>query len=58
MDMGPEAEEAEADVPPSPEMGEPEDVEAGEPEDEDMMEDLVNEVTKRVASRLLKESKG
>ena len=47
MDMGPEGEEAEADMPPSPEMD----------EEEPMMEDLVNEVTKRVAARLLKENK-
>lgn len=55
MDMGPEAEEAEAELAPSPEMEEPEE-EMGS-EEEPVMEDLVNEVAKRVAGRLLKESK-
>lgn len=53
MDMGPEGEEAEADMPPSPEM-DPE----GAPEDEEPdMDALMQEVTRRVAARLLKENK-
>ena len=58
LDMGPEAEEAEAGLAPSPEMSAPDDEEKPPMEEDDTLgEEFVNEVTRRVARRLIKASR-
>ena len=64
MDMSPEAEKEEAGITPSPDMGAPDDEEKPPmeedyalEEDDTLGEEFVNEVTRRVARRLIKASR-